>query len=792
VDIDNIHAMYCRRRIRILPLILAGLIFISGLILACSGESADRPNLVLIIIDTLRADHLGCYGHDEIETPYIDALAENGVRFENAASHIPFTLPAITSIMSSTLPPTSGVHYNEGFFVDTKTRTLAEIVSENGYATGAVVASIVLRSVTGISQGFGQYHDRFPPEYIGYQETVKLIESQLGGVQRRADEGTDKALAVAEEMAADSPFFLFVHYFDPHYPMDPPPPFAPRIDPSGIDDPRKRLVRLYDGEIEFTDSQVGRLIEGLHDLDLLDKTLIVLTSDHGEGLQEHRESQHGFFVYDQTIHIPLIFSWPAKLPRRKVCSTLGRHIDIAPTILDILGVGWRDQTDFQGTSLYPFDNDSNPDYSYFEAAMPYLLHGWSGLRGIRSVDWKFISAPGEELYHLASDPGEENNLIDSIPEVATSMREELDRMVEGFEIYQSGVTGQELSLGEKSLVDPFMETGLRALGYLGTVKHYSATYEEIFNRSLPDPKEKIDEYNRIQSADLPMTLGMALIEKDSLDAAIQQLKRAVSDDPSNVHAYFYLGLAHREAGHYPEAVEMLERSLEIEPSYIKANLALADIHLIRGDSTRARAELDGAVSVGIYTRKELLLAIQLWERLGERERAVRTLEEALEVMPDDAAVHIHLAEYSLLEGNYDTALSHLEPLDLSRETDGDLLTRAYYALGRCYYHRGDSNRAAEMFQNVISIDPTIADGHNQLGLVYDDMGEYGKAVSSYREALRLNEKRVEVHSNLGVTYYKMGRYREAREEFEIYLEHVEDEAEAERLNALIEQIREGE
>ncbi len=780
-----------RRRVWLLLPIISGLVLILGFLLYRSGKVVDRPNLVLIIVDTLRADHLGCYGYHEARTPRIDALAGSGVRFENAVSHIPFTLPAITSIMSSTLPPTNGVHYNEGFYVDNSVETIAEVLSDNGYASGAVVASIVLRSESGIAQGFGLYNDRCPPEYVGFQEEVKRIESQLGGIQKRAEEVTDTALGLADSLAGESPFFLFVHYYDPHYPKDPPPAFAPPVDRSGSADPQERLVELYDGEIAYTDLHVGRLIDGLDERGLLKNSLVVLTSDHGEGLGEHKEMQHGFFVYDQTIHIPLIFVWPGKLPAGEVRRALARHIDIAPTMLDILGVPWRDRTEFQGTSLLPLDDDDkSPKYSYFEAAMPYLLRGWCGLRGIRNVEWKYISAPREELYHLTTDPGEEKNLIDREPEVTESMRDRLDRMVSELPIYQNGASGQELSLGEKSLIDPFVETGLRALGYLGSAKHYSSTYEEIFNRSLPDPKDKIEDYKRSKSSDLLVTMGMASLERNSPGEAIKELNTVIASNPSNVHAYFYLGLAYRETGGYAKAIEMFEQSLQIDPTYIKANLALSDIHLLQGDSTLARAELEGALSTGIYSRKELLLAISLLERLGARGRAIEVLKGTLEDDPDDVVARIYLGEYSLINKDYGTALSYLEPLDLSRETDHDLLTRAYYARGRCYYQRGEPNRSLEMFQRLISIDPTIAAGHNQLGLIYDDLEEYDNAIRHYREALALDPDMAEVHSNLGVSYYKMGKYREAREEFETYLTCVEDEEEAARLKAYIEQIRE--
>jgi arylsulfatase A-like enzyme len=244
----------------------------------------QRPNLVMIVIDTLRADHLSCYGYKKIRTPNIDNLARKGILFRNEASHVPITLPSFSTIMTSTLPPTNGVHYNEGFYLDDSAVTLAEILKDDGYATGAVVGAVVLDKINGISQGFDRYDDAFST-FVGYQPFIKAMEQQLSYTQKRADEVTDSALETAGSLAKDRPFFLLVHYFDPHSPYDPPPPYS-LVDPSLSIDSMEYLKDMYDGEIAFTDEQIGRLLRGLGDDGLLGNTLIVLTSDHGEAFGE--------------------------------------------------------------------------------------------------------------------------------------------------------------------------------------------------------------------------------------------------------------------------------------------------------------------------------------------------------------------------------------------------------------------------------------------------------------------------------------------------------------------------
>ena len=750
------------------------------------GRGPDRPNLVLIIIDTLRADHLGCYGYDSNGTPNIDELARSGVLFEHAGSHVPITLPAISAIMTSTLPPTNGVHYNEGFHLDESSKTLAEILEEEGYSTAAVVGAVVIDSTSGISQGFGRYDDDFGA-FTCYQPDVKELKTQYDDTQRRAEEVTEKALALAGSMVNEGPFFLFAHYFDPHIPLDPPPPWSDSA--AGLS-PRsqERRYRLYDAEISYADEQVGKLIRGLDDLGIREKTLIVVTADHGEGLGDHGERTHGHFVYDQTVHVPLIFSMPGTIEEGLRNIGDAGHIDLLPTVLDILGVKWRGKHDFQGTSLYPFGEGRGSGFSYLECVSPYILYGWCGLRGIRNANWKYISAPLEELYDLRSDPREVENLIGSMPSVADSLREIFNEMISGIRIY-SDASGKEMSTPIEDQLSDERREKLRALGYLGTTEKYTSSYEEMFDQSLPDPKEKLKEYRQASLSDATMRKGLARMEMGSLQSAIDYLENAIAKNARNVSAHYYLGLARMESGDYRGAAESFGRVLDINPTNIVAGLAVVDAELAMGDTAEAERRLEDVHPMISEKPGPLFLEAGLWGRMGELGRVEEVMSHILEMEPDNARARLLLGEYLLKDGDFEAALASLRPLEGALD-DGDTLSpRLYYALGSCYYKSGNLADAERMFERVIALDENAAEAHNQLGVICDDNARYREAIDQFNDALALEPGVAEVHSTHGVSFNKMGHCKESIREFAEYLPHVADPGEKKRLLEFVEQMK---
>jgi arylsulfatase A-like enzyme/Tfp pilus assembly protein PilF len=692
--------------------------------------------------------------------------------------------------MTSHLPPTTGIHYNEGFYLDNSAVTLAEVLSEEGYNTSGVIAAIVLDSRTGIAQGFKEYNDEFPA-FTAYQKNIKVLESQFSYTQRRAEEVTDRVLELAVSIPDDEPLFLFAHYFDPHFPKDSPPPYSNIVDPLLKAGSGERQAQLYDGEIAYTDEHIGRLISGLEEQGLLENTLIVFTGDHGEGLDEHGERTHAYFVYDQTIHIPLIFSMPGRLPEGLIYEGLAGHIDIVPTVLDIIGVKWRDEYNFQGKSLFPFEEGSGRDLHYLECAGPFVMFGWSGLRGVRSLDWKYIQAPQEELYHISEDPFEIENLIEKKPAIADSLKEEMNRIIAGIEIYKVDETEEKEVSSEKDLIaDRDFQDKLRALGYIGTTGDFTTTYEKMFDSSLPDPKDKLPDFYKVMLSIISMRLGIVDLDSDSLDSAMEHFLAAIEMNPVNTEAHFYLGLTYTNLQRYEDAGRELEKTREIEPGHIGATLALVNLHIVEEDTLKALEELESVFSSSEPNEKELVIMGRFWKRLGRTDRMVKSLEGALEKTPSHVPALLYLGEHYLTIENHQTACSYLEPMEGEVEESDSLAVRVYYALGKCYYGRGDLDRAELSFDRMIEIDSMAVDGYNQLGLISDDRSEYEEAVGFYEQALSLDDSRHEIHSNLGVTNYKMGRYTRSREEFEEYLRHVDDDEEVERLKAFIQHIKE--
>jgi arylsulfatase A-like enzyme len=465
--------------------------------------------------------------------------------------------------MTSTLPPTNGVHYNEGFYLDDSARSLAEVLEDAGYSTGAIVGAVVLDSINGIAQGFGHYDDDFG-EFAAYLPHVKVRESQLSYTQRRADEITDLALELVPSLTEKGPFFLFLHYFDPHSPYDPPPRYT-RADHSLDEGSDEIVIQRYDGEVAYTDEQIGRLLNSLEELGMIRNTLVVLTSDHGEGLGEHGEKTHGYFTYEGTLQVPLIFSMPGKVPQGEVYSGLFRLIDIAPTVTDILGIEGRGNLEFQGKSLFPFDGGEGVEVSYFESAMTYIVFNWVALRGVRSREWKYISAPREELYDLVTDPLEGNNLVDQMPQVADSLREIMEEIITSTEIYRGDVAGQEMSAWKENAVNPALVEKLGALGYIQAPEGIHSGYEAMFDRSLPDPKDRMEAHSHEQFVMEQLGIAIHLIQEGNYDECIPLLERLGDEGEEGWLVHYYLGLAYMGKLNNQRAEEELRTALDRAP-----------------------------------------------------------------------------------------------------------------------------------------------------------------------------------------------------------------------------------
>ncbi|MGH9315358.1 MAG: sulfatase family protein, partial [Vicinamibacterales bacterium] len=405
------------------------------------GARRSDLNLLVISLDTTRADRLRPYGFQEIETPALDRLAEEGVLFRQAATAAPLTLPAHTTIFTSRVPPAHGVRDNGGFFVDPSETTLAETLREQGFRTGAFVGAYVLDSKWGLDQGFETYFDDF--------DLTKYRAISLGAIQRPGNEVVDKAIEWLNGVASQR-FFGWVHLYDPHTPYEPPEPFRSRYP-----------GRPYLGEIAFTDSQVGRLVDFLRERGLLDRTVVVVVGDHGESLDDHGEGSHGFFIYESVVRVPLIIRAPLDGLRGRQVADVVRTLDIAPTVAELLGVS--KSPGAAGVSLVPLMTGAAPELgleAYSESTYPLYHYGWSDLRALRSGRFKLIAAPRPELYDLEQDPGERANLFDERRQLA-------DRMLARLAELEKRLAKTERPKGEPE-VDPEARARLAALGYIGS------------------------------------------------------------------------------------------------------------------------------------------------------------------------------------------------------------------------------------------------------------------------------------------------------------------------------------
>ena len=454
-----------------------------GAILSCAlffpsnwllGAEPPSANVILITIDTLRPDHVGCYGSHAVPTPTIDQLGRDGVIFRHALAQVPLTLPSHVAILTGTYPMWNGVEDLTTDGLNPGIPTLGDVFKKRGYATAAFVSAFVLNSMWGLKHGFDTYDDAINPEDEKSPEHPRL--------ERRASATVDHTLRWLAARNAH-PFFLWLHLYDVHTPYDPPEPFKTRF-----------RARPYDGEIAYVDQQLGRLVSFLQAHKLYDPSLILLVGDHGEGLGEHGEQVHGLFIYNSTAHVPLIVKLPGEnKPAERFINQIVNTVDIAPTLTQACGFPSADSTSFQGRSLLPLLRSaaSNaPREGYTESLYPRTSFGWHSLHGIETDRYHYIEAPHEELYDLTLDPGETHNLAAEKPSIAASLRENLHAL-EARYAHPAGPTPAAPSIDMEKLRE------LRALGYVG------GSVPEQLQTDAPgsaDPKDRLGFYTRIMRA----------------------------------------------------------------------------------------------------------------------------------------------------------------------------------------------------------------------------------------------------------------------------------------------------
>jgi arylsulfatase A-like enzyme/thioredoxin-like negative regulator of GroEL len=672
-------------------------------------QGVEKPNVVLVTMDTTRADHLPAYGYTSVTTPTLDALARRGVVFEQAATATPLTLPAHSTIMTGMYPTYHGVRVNGNTALSDEQTTLAEVLAGRGYRTGAFIGAFVLDGRWGLKQGFEHYDDQF--------DLKKYKHLDLGEVQRPGNEVTDAALAWLEGQKAN-PFFAWIHLYDPHVPYAPPEPFASEYG-------RRGPAGLYDGEIAFMDTQIGRVMAWLEANGLAGKTLIVLVGDHGESLGAHGEGTHGYFVYDCVLHVPFLVATPfAGLQGKRVASQVSTA-DVFPTILDLVNVALPAKA--QGRSLVPlmFDPTKRDDVpAYGESMAPNLQFGWSALHALRTARYKYIDAPKAELYDLGRDADEQTNLLAQIPDVARRMKGELDKLMAATSI--GAPTPQAANLDKDTM------ERLSALGYVGAP--VSARKAAGGSGPQADPKDKLPVFNAVTGA------GEMILNEKYAEAAAA-LESALREEPAIPQALLLLATCYVELGRAEEAKAKLDILLKDDPESVQALISLANILLDEGKKEDVIALCKRTLSVDDKNTQAYTLIGEVYLEEENYLEALPYLEKAIETQPKITRTRLTLAaclvgakQYGRAEGELKTViqdsakfpLAHYN-LGLLYEEQGRLEeARAAYAaevaafpqgykarfnLGKILFRLGDRTGSLEQMREVVKIAPKLAEGH---------------------------------------------------------------------------------
>ncbi len=653
------------------------------------SDLGDTLNLLVITIDTLRADHTGIYGYEKIKTPHIDRLGQKGVIFSNAFCHVPLTLPSHCSLFTGNLPLHHGVRDN-GYRLPSFNLTLAEIMKDKGYKTAAFVGAFPLDSRFGLNKGFDVYDD-----FYGSKNIVR----DLSFIERKAEEVNKNALDWITNNKNER-FFVWIHYFDPHAPYEPPSPLD-----------QDYAGREYDGEIAYTDHVIGELLDRLDRLRLWEKTLIVLTSDHGEGLGEHREKTHGIFIYDSTLRVPLIFHSPRVLPENKVVSDQVGLIDVMPTVLDLMG--WDHIPDMQGKSLRSamLEGASLPNKAcYIESVAAMMDRNWAPLQGIRTREWKYIDAPIPELYGLLSDPKEEINILNQKPEIAKRLKEQLKGLIHSS---SSSLSSDVL----KGRMDEETRRKLMSLGYI-TGRSVGSDEER------PDPKTMIELDNLFNEAIIASETG-------NLELADLMYKEVLQKQPNLIMAYEYASYNYYKMGKLDDALELLEKAAKMDDTN---NPLLARL--------------------GLY-----------YQEAGKLEKSIETLERVVQQDNNYAEAYNYLGVSYFKTGQVEKAI-HAFKRSISLDKN---YAMAMNNLGNCYLAQKEYDSAIAVYQKTISVDDRLASAFNGLGVAYYRQGLVEKALDSWEKSIELDPQQTDTLYNLGRVYLRMGQKHKALHFFELFI-----------------------
>ncbi len=760
----------------------------------CGHEGPKIRNVVLISLDTTRADHLGCYGGPKEATPHLDALAASGERFEHAWSPVPITLPAHSSMLTGLIPPAHGVHDNINYRLRPSVTTLAEILGEHGFQTAGFVSAFVLDHRFGLAQGFATWDDRFE----------NAVRTDFG-VERRGSETAAHAVRWLKGHAT-KPFFLFVHLYDPHAPYDPPEPFASRFP----DDP-------YAGEIAAADAAAGTVLAALDELGVRDSTLVIVAGDHGEMLGEHGEPTHTYFIYRSAIHVPLIVAGPGIVPGRVLEPAAGL-VDIVPTVCGLLGID--PPAGLDGRDLSGWLHGGTPPAdatAYYAESITPTRYGANPLLGVVAGKWQYIRTTRPELYDLETDPGETRNRFDPHSDTVRNLQSALVRFLAR---RSAAAEGSHAAVGREE------EARLQSLGYLGGGVEDDLAIEP----SRPDPKAliglhadnqraieaisagRLDEaerlYRRIlqQHPDfIEATMGLARVAmaRERWEEAIPKLEAVLARVPDQYQARYDLGVALTKLGRYDEAVTAFREAVPYDPQPPDALINLARALRRAGHPGEAATTFDKALTMRPHDTALACEAAESLALAGHPEEALSRLQRLAAAAPGDARVLFDLAQVRLRTGDEAGAVEALRsmlataPEDpamrrraealLASEGRRDLLpevlgqrpvsgegaepvTRRAAQLARS----GRLDEAESLLRRHLKAHPDDAGAWLDLGMIALERGGVpgglDQAVPLFEKAVALDPELPEARFNLGMAYRELGRTDAARQQLERALE----------------------
>lgn len=663
----------------------------SSLLLSSCQKAPAHLNLLLVTLDTVRADRMGCYGYRFDTTPNIDRLAKEGVVFTRAFTPVPVTLPSHATLLTGTHPLCHGIHNNGSFVLEDAVQTLAEDLKERGFQTGAVIGAVVLESQFGLNQGFDDYDDDIP----------EGSDSKLNFSERKADEVSRLGIQWIEK-CSQGPFFLWLHYFDPHKEYDPPFPFRKKFGPP-----------YYDGEIACVDFYFNRVLEKLKELRILENTLIILAGDHGEGLGEHNEAVHGIFLYDATVRVPLIFHCPYLLGKNLTIDAMVDLMDIRPTVLDLLNIPAKGE--MQGRSLVPLlkGKEGGRSSILLETDLPALNYGWSPLGGIRTEEWKYILAPRPELYRVSRDQGEKEDLSSKEPKQMKAMEEKYWALRKEMEGGEGGLLAKKKELSEE------MAKKLSRLGYVWSK-------EERKGQEGKDPKDMIKIENAYHAGRFNLVAG-------DRQKGLKILEKILEEDPENFSTLLALGEYFFENGDLKKAEEYLERAEKVNPYYTEIHMKLGLIFMGRSEFPKALKKFEDVQALRPQSPIPANNIACIYGLQDLPEKAEEWYRKALALNPSYTNARINLAKQYIGQNRIKEAEQELV---ITLERDPGSL-EALLILGSLYHVQKKTNRAIELGERALRLSPSSPAVYQYLKEWYAAAGLREKADAAARKKRKL-------------------------------------------------------